>query len=171
MKKGVLGTKNLNDILQNVLNKNGGNEIKYGDTIYREKDKVMQIKNNYEKGVFNGDSGFIQTIDVFQRKLTIIFRKQIVDYDFGELDELMLAYAVTVHKSQGSEYPIVIMPLTKAHYMMMKRNLVYTAITRAKKKLKIYWSAETMQQIISSFNIDNSTHRSLDIIKQKLSMR
>ena len=154
MKKGVLGTKNLNDTLQEVINKNGGNEIKYGDTIFRENDKVMQIKNNYEKGVFNGDSGFIQKINKELKIVTVIFRKQVVDYDFGELDELMLAYAVTVHKSQGSEYPIVVMPLTKAHYMMMKRNLIYTAITRAKSLCVLIGQKQTLYMGIN--NVDTT---------------
>lgn len=154
MKKGVLGTKNLNDTLQEVINKNGGNEIKYGDTIFRENDKVMQIKNNYEKGVFNGDSGFIQKINKELKIVTVIFRKQVVDYDFGELDELMLAYAVTVHKSQGSEYPIVVMPLTKAHYMMMKRNLIYTGITRAKSLCILIGQKQTLYMGIN--NVDTT---------------
>ena len=152
MKKGVLGTKNLNDVLQEVLNKDGGNEIKFGDTIYREKDKVMQIKNNYDKGVFNGDSGFIQKIDTFGKTMTVVFRKQIIDYEFAELDELMLAYAVTVHKSQGSEYPIVVMPLTKAHYMMMKRNLVYTGITRAKSLCVLVGQKQTLYMAINTLD-------------------
>ena len=154
MKKGILGTKNLNDVLQDILNKNGGNEIKFGDTIYREKDKVMQIKNNYDKGVFNGDSGFIQTINKELKTVTVIFRKQIIDYDFGELDELMLAYAVTVHKSQGSEYPIIIMPLTRAHYMMMKRNLIYTGITRAKSLCVLIGQKQTLYMGIN--NVDTT---------------
>ena len=152
MKKGMLGTKNLNDVLQEVLNKDGGNEIKFGDTIYREKDKVMQIKNNYDKGVFNGDSGFIQKIDTFAKTMTVVFRKQIIDYEFAELDELMLAYAVTVHKSQGSEYPIVVMPLTKAHYMMMKRNLVYTGITRAKSLCVLVGQKQTLYMAINTLD-------------------
>ena len=152
MKKGMLGTKNLNDVLQEVLNKDGGNEIKFGDTIYREKDKVMQIKNNYDKGVFNGDYGFIQKIDTFAKTMTVVFRKQIIDYEFAELDELMLAYAVTVHKSQGSEYPIVVMPLTKAHYMMMKRNLVYTGITRAKSLCVLLGQKQTLYMAINTLD-------------------
>ena len=154
MKKGTLGTKNLNDILQNVLNQNGGNEIKFGDTIFREHDKVMQIKNNYDKGVFNGDSGFIEKIDNILKTLTVSFRKQIVEYDFSELDELMLAYAVTVHKSQGSEFPIVVMPLTSAHYIMMKRNLIYTGITRAKSLCVLIGQKQTLYMGIN--NIDTT---------------
>lgn len=154
MKKGILGTKNLNDVLQKILNTNAVDEIKYGDTIFKEKDKVMQIKNNYDKGVFNGDSGYIQSIDKTTKNVTVIFRKQIVDYDFSELDELMLAYAVTVHKSQGSEYPIIVMPLTKAHYIMMKRNLIYTGITRAKSLCVLIGQKQTLYMGIN--NIDTT---------------
>lgn len=152
MKKGSLGTKNLNDVLQKELNPNGANEIKYGDTIYRENDKVMQIKNNYDKGVFNGDSGFIKKIDKEHKMVTILFRKQIAEYEFAELDEIMLAYAVTVHKSQGSEYPIVVMPITKAHYMMMKRNLVYTGITRAKSLCVMVGQKQTLYMAINTLD-------------------
>lgn len=152
MKKGTLGTKNLNDVLQKELNPNGANEIKYGDTIYRENDKVMQIKNNYDKGVFNGDSGFIKKIDKEHKMVTILFRKQIAEYEFAELDEIMLAYAVTVHKSQGSEYPIVVMPITKAHYMMMKRNLVYTGITRAKSLCVMVGQKPTLYMAINTLD-------------------
>lgn len=154
MKKGILGTKNLNDTLQNIINKEGKNEIKFGDTLYRENDKVMQIKNNYDKGVFNGDSGFIQTINKELKTVTVIFRKQIIDYDFSELDELMLAYAVTVHKSQGSEYPIIVMPLTMTHYVMMKRNLIYTGITRAKSLCVLIGQKQTLYMGIN--NVDTT---------------
>ena len=132
MKKGLLGTMNLNNVLQEQLNP-VGEEIKYGPTTFRVHDKVMQIKNNYDKEVFNGDSGYIDSIDKENRNVFVVFRKQSVYYDFSELDELMLSYAVTVHKSQGSEYPAVIMPITMGHYIMLKRNLLYTGITRAKK--------------------------------------
>ena len=131
MKKGSLGTINLNELLQKELNPNG-EEIKFGTTTFRVNDKVMQIKNNYDKEIFNGDSGFIQSINKEEKTLIVVFKKQVVIYDFSDLDELMLAYAVTVHKSQGSEYPIVVMPITMGHYVMLKRNLIYTGITRAK---------------------------------------
>ena len=154
MKKGPLGTKYLNERLQEVINTTKGNEIKYGDTTFREHDKVMQIKNNYDKGVFNGDSGFIQSIDTVEKTMTVIFRKQVVDYEYSDLDELMLAYAVTVHKSQGSEYPIVILPITKAHYVMMKRNLIYTGITRAKNLCILIGQKQTLFMGIN--NVDTT---------------
>ena len=132
MKKGVLGTINLNELLQKEINPYG-EEIKYGTVTFRVNDKVMQIKNNYDKEIFNGDTGYIQSINKEDKNLIVVFKKQVVIYEFSELDEIMLAYAVTVHKSQGSEYPIVIMPITMSHYIMLKRNLIYTGITRAKK--------------------------------------
>ena len=131
MKKGTLGTVSLNELLQKEINPNG-EELKYGTMTFRVGDKVMQIKNNYDKEIFNGDSGIIKTINKEERTMMVVFKKQVVIYDFSELDELMLSYAVTVHKSQGSEYPIVVMPVTMAHYVMLKRNLIYTGITRAK---------------------------------------
>ena len=131
MKKGILGTMYLNTVLQQELNP-VGEEIKYGPVTFRVNDKVMQIKNNYDKEVFNGDSGYIESIDKENRTVFVVFKKQSIYYDFSELDELMLSYAVTVHKSQGSEYPAIIMPITMGHYIMLKRNLLYTGITRAK---------------------------------------
>ena len=131
MKKGLLGTVNLNEVLQKELNPHG-EEVKYGTVTFRVNDKVMQVKNNYDKEVFNGDSGFIKSVNKEEKTVMVVFKKQVVIYDFSELDELMLAYAVTVHKSQGSEYPIVVMPITRGHYVMLKRNLIYTGITRAK---------------------------------------
>ena len=93
----------------------------------------MQIKNNYEKNVFNGDIGRISIVDAEEKTLVLSFDDHLVDYELSELDEVVLAYATTVHKSQGSEYPIVVAPLTIQHYMMLQRNLLYTCVTRAKK--------------------------------------
>ena len=95
----------------------------------------MQIRNNYDKEVFNGDIGIVESIDPENRELTVNFEGRSVSYDITELDELVLAYAVTIHKSQGSEYPIVVMPILMSHYVMLQRNLVYTGVTRAKKVL------------------------------------
>ncbi|MGE5409962.1 MAG: ATP-dependent RecD-like DNA helicase [Clostridiales bacterium] len=137
MYRGVMGANNLNAVFQENLNNNrfsfakGGRHFKIGD-------KVMQLRNNYDKEVFNGDLGFIRAVDLENQVMKIDFGTgTLKDYDFEDLDELVLAYAVTVHKSQGSEYPCVILPLTLNHYMMLQRNLLYTAITRAKKLLII----------------------------------
>ena len=131
MYKGVTGATHLNQVLQQSLNPNGQSWSR-GGTDYRVGDKVMQTRNNYDKSVFNGDVGRIRTIDVAEQTVTVAF-DVVVEYEFGELDELVLSYAVSVHKSQGSEYRAVLMPITTQHYMMLQRNLLYTAITRAKE--------------------------------------
>lgn len=132
MHKGPVGTINLNRILQEHLNPNpdmiqaAGHSLKLGD-------KVMHLKNNYQKEVFNGDTGTINDIDLKNKTVSIDFDDKMIDYDFTELEELSLAYAITVHKSQGSEYPAVIVPILTQHFVMLQRNLLYTAITRGKK--------------------------------------
>ena len=131
MYKGVTGATHLNQVLQQGLNPNPQSWTR-GDTEYRVGDKVMQTRNNYDKSVFNGDLGRIHSIDVADQTVRVAF-DVLVEYEFDELDELVLAYAVTVHKSQGSEYRAVLMPITTQHYMMLQRNLLYTAITRAKE--------------------------------------
>jgi exodeoxyribonuclease V alpha subunit len=132
MHKGVVGATNLNHRLQEVLNP-ANSEVMFGDRTFRINDKVMQTRNNYDKEVFNGDIGRIAAIDSGQRRLTTIFDSREVVYDFSELDELVLAYAVSVHKSQGSEYPVVIFPILTQHYILLQRNLIYTAVTRGRK--------------------------------------
>ncbi len=134
MQRGEIGTQNLNLLLQEGLNP-GDVVIKYGGTVFRLHDKVMQIKNNYDKNVFNGDIGIISKIELEDKTLKIRFDGNEVDYDATELDEVVLAYATTVHKSQGSEYQIVVAPFSLQHYMMLQRNLLYTCVTRAKKVL------------------------------------
>ncbi len=132
MQRGEAGAHNLNTVLQETLNPEAI-FVKYGGMQYRLHDKVMQIKNNYDKSVFNGDIGRIVSIDTEDRTLVIRFDDNNVEYDATELDEVVLAYATTVHKSQGSEYKIVVAPFTMQHYMMLQRNLLYTCVTRAKK--------------------------------------
>jgi len=97
------------------------------------RDKVIQTENDYDKDVFNGDIGTIERINAVEHEVTIRFEERVVKYDFGELDEVSLAYAVTIHKSQGSEFPAVVIPLATQHYMLLERNLIYTGITRGKK--------------------------------------
>lgn len=132
MQRGTVGAGNLNIELQNALNLSGASLARGGYT-YRQGDKVMQIRNNYDKNVFNGDIGYITAVDTNERTLTVTFDSRLVEYDITELDELTLAYAITIHKSQGSEFPVVVMPITMKHYVMLQRNLIYTGITRAKK--------------------------------------
>lgn len=132
MQRGVVGAANLNMALQNVLNPGQVSLYRSGYS-FRQGDRVMQLRNNYDKEVFNGDLGYIERVDMEDRTLFVCFDGRTVEYDVSELDELTLAYATTIHKSQGSEYPIVVMPVLMTHYVMLQRNLIYTGITRAKK--------------------------------------
>lgn len=132
MQRTETGAANLNNALQSSLNKNTLS-LKRGAIEYRLHDKVMQVRNNYDKEVFNGDVGFISAINLEDQTLRVNFDDREVEYEQLELDELVLAYATTIHKAQGSEYPIVIIPITFSHYVMLQRNLIYTGITRAKK--------------------------------------
>lgn len=132
MQRGVVGAANLNMALQQALNYNTAALVRGGYT-YKEGDRVMQLRNNYDKDVYNGDLGYVHSVDMEERTLTVDFDGQLVEYEVSELDELTLAYATTIHKSQGSEYPIVVMPVLMTHYVMLQRNLIYTGITRAKK--------------------------------------
>lgn len=132
MQRGVVGAANLNMALQQALNHNTAALVRGGYT-FKEGDRVMQLRNNYDKDVYNGDLGYVRSVDMEERTLTVDFDGQMVEYEASELDELTLAYATTIHKSQGSEYPIVVMPVLMTHYVMLQRNLIYTGITRAKK--------------------------------------
>jgi exodeoxyribonuclease V alpha subunit len=132
MHRGTVGASNLNAELQKHLNRSGVEFVR-GGKVLKAGDKVMQIRNNYDKDVYNGDIGRVAAIDREEQELSVDFDGRRVPYDFIELDELVLAYAVSVHKSQGSEYPAVVMPLLTQHYLMLQRNLLYTAVTRGKK--------------------------------------
>ena len=135
MNRGIAGTQRINQELQTILNpeqKNKKQIPRYGQ-IFREGDRVMQIRNNYDKFVFNGDNGNIVKIDTENQKMFIDFTTRVLEYDFAELNELVLSYAISIHKSQGSEFPAVIIPIFMQHFILLQRNLIYTAITRAKK--------------------------------------
>ena len=132
MHRGTVGVANLNAELQALLNPQG-KVITRGGRLFRTNDKVMQIKNNYEKDVFNGDIGRLVGIDLDEQKVQVKFEDRVVDYELSDLDDLVLAYAISIHKSQGAEYPAVVVPLLSQHYIMLQRNLLYTAITRAKR--------------------------------------
>ncbi len=167
MRKGLLGVERLNRILQEYLNPKAEfkREREHGDGLFREGDKVMQIKNNYQiewevrgnygipiekgTGVFNGDMGIVREINLFAETMTVEFdEKRFVEYGFKQLDELELAYAVTVHKSQGSEYPAVVIPLMTGPRMLMTRNLLYTAVTRARKCVTLVGNPDTFDQMV-----------------------
>ncbi|MDD3882093.1 MAG: ATP-dependent RecD-like DNA helicase [Eubacteriales bacterium] len=152
MQRGVIGAVSINKELQNALNP-GTVMLYHGGTEYRLHDKVMQLKNNYDKSVFNGDIGIVSAIDTEERELTVDFDIGHVVYDITELDELTLAYATTIHKAQGSEYPVVVMPILMTHFVMLQRNLIYTGITRAKKLLVLIGSWKALSYAIRNNNV------------------
>lgn len=163
MHRFLCGVENLNLMLQEQLNpKKNQDELKYSSQTFRVGDKVMHIRNNYQKNVFNGDIGFIQ--DVNNEKLTVDYFDHIVTYEKNELNELTLAYASSVHKSQGSEYKVVIIPLSTSHYIMLQRNLLYTAITRAKQKVIIIGSKKALMTAIQS----NRTQKRYTLLAERL---
>lgn len=136
MHRGIVGAFSLNTALQKELNPSA-EELHRGGRVFKTGDKVMQVRNNYDKDVFNGDIGRVVSIDREVQEVSVNFDGRAVGYDFADLDEIVLAYAVSVHKSQGSEYPAVVMPLLTQHYLLLQRNLLYTAITRGKKLVVI----------------------------------
>ena len=167
MRKGLLGVQHLNKVLQQALNPPAPDkqEKEFRQTIFREGDKVMQMKNNYNLGwrvysamgkrsdegvgVFNGDAGMIRRIDDDQEMMQVVFDDgKIVDYEFSQIEELDLAYAITIHKSQGSEYPVVIIPVHSGPSLLMTRNLLYTAVTRAKQLVVLVGIAETISAMV-----------------------
>ena len=169
MRKGVLGVEHLNEILQRYLNPPAEDkaERQTARGMFREGDKVMQVKNNYQieweaknrygiaidkgTGIFNGDMGVIQEIDLQAEQVEVLFDDyRTVTYSFESLDELELAYAVTIHKSQGSEYPAVVIPLLTGPRMLMNRNLLYTAVTRARSCVTLVGSKETFRMMVEN---------------------
>ena len=143
MHKGEVGTVALNRLLQERLNPDG-RELVRGQRAYRVGDRILQLRNNYDKDVFNGDLGRITGFDADAETLNAEFDGREVEYDFDELDEIGLAYAISVHKSQGSEYPAVVMPVVSQHYMLLQRNLIYTGLTRARKLAVLLGSRRAM---------------------------
>jgi len=134
MNRSVLGARNLNQVLQKALNPGaGGPEVERFGWTFRLGDRVIQMENDYDKDVFNGDLGMIEKINRIEQVMTVNFEGRPVQYDFGDLDELSLAYVLSIHKSQGSEFPCVVIPIHTQHYMMLQRNLLYTAVTRGKR--------------------------------------
>ena len=148
MYRGDTGALNLNQRLQQRINPEG-RPYRHRGTELRVGDKIMQIKNNYDKGVFNGDMGIIERLDADKQMLWVHF-DDIVEYDQSDLDELTLAYAITTHRSQGSEFPVVVLPLTTQHYVMLQRNLLYTAITRAKQMVVIVGTKKALKLAIEN---------------------
>jgi len=151
MRKNEIGSINLNKILQEELNPVGPS-ITYGTTVFRLNDKVMQIKNNYTKGIFNGETGKVIDVNPEMKEMVVDFDGNIIYYAQGDFDEIVLAYASTIHKSQGSEYPIIVVPIVRGHYNMMQRNLIYTAITRAKNICVLIGDIEMLQRAVGNIN-------------------
>ena len=181
MRKGLLGVERLNVILQQYLNPPDGQkrEKEHGHGLFREGDKVMQIKNNYQTeweirgvggiriekgvGVFNGDTGIVREINTFAETITVEFdERRFVEYPFKQLDELELAYAITIHKSQGSEYPAVVIPLLNGPKMLMNRNLLYTAVTRARKCVTLVGDEKTFWEMEEN-QMEQSRYTTLDL--------
>ncbi len=163
MHRGLLGARNLNAVLQDRLNPDSPGVERYGQT-YRVGDKVMQTVNNYDKDVYNGDSGRIVSVDIEKGELAVRFDSRCVEYDIRELDELSLSYAITVHKSQGSEYPVVIVPIHTQHYVMLQRNLLYTAITRSRKLVVLVGTEKAVAIAVKRM----SSTRRITTLRQRL---
>ena len=147
MNRGPLGTHILNRELQSLLNPSG-RELRAGDRVFREGDRVIQLRNNYDKDVFNGSIGRILAIDSDKARVSVAFEDTRAEYDLSDLDELALAYAISVHKSQGSQYPAIVMPIHSSHYLMLRRNLLYTAITRAERVCVLVGTRSALQQAV-----------------------
>jgi exodeoxyribonuclease V alpha subunit len=160
MRRTIVGVENLNQCLQQVLNPPSPQktELQLGWNKFRVGDKVMQIKNNYQKHVYNGDVGRIQSIDPEEGELHVVYPdgrgQRLVPYELTEADELTLAYAISVHKSQGSEYPVVVMPVCTQHYIMLQRNLIYTALTRAKKLVVLVGTKRALAMAVKNNRVE-----------------
>jgi exodeoxyribonuclease V alpha subunit len=163
MHKGVVGAGNLNTALQEALNPGEATLVR-GQSTFRVHDKVMQIRNNYDKEVFNGDIGTIARIDPELRELFVSFDGRNIPYDFLDLDEVVLAYAISVHKSQGSEYPAVVIPVMSQHFMLLQRNLIYTAVTRGKHLVVLVGSKKALGMAIQN----DKTERRYTRLQQRL---
>ncbi len=154
MHRGSIGAGNLNHELQAVLNMNKVS-IQRGNRVFKVSDKVMQIRNNYDKHTYNGDIGRIIDINFSEQKVLLKFDERTIEYDFSMLDEIVHAYAVSIHKSQGSEYPIVIIPIATQHYILLQRNLIYTAITRGKRLVVLVGTKKALAMAINTSKSSN----------------
>lgn len=163
MHRGFAGAGNLNSVLQATLNP-GKDGLQRGGRFYLVGDKVMQIRNNYDRNVYNGDIGRIVRLDHELQEATLNFDGREVVYEYGDLEEIVLSYAVSVHKSQGAEYPAMIMPLLMQHYMLLQRNLLYTAVTRGKKLVVIIGSKKALAIAVRN----NKTHKRFTLLSQRL---
>ena len=150
MNKGICGRNSLNEKLQMSLNDIHKNQFKVGERRFITGDRVMQISNNYDKHVFNGDLGYIMDINQSTKTFDVMYENDIVRYDFDDADQLSLAYAVTIHKSQGSEFPAVIIPVINQHHIMLQRNLLYTGVTRARQLIILIGHRTALQRCVEN---------------------
>ena len=163
MQRGALGARQLNKQLQQRLNAEGPAVERYGWT-FRVGDKVMQTANNYDKQTFNGDLGRIDQLDEVEQQLTVAFDDRQVIYDLGELDELVPAYATTIHKSQGSEYPAVVLPLHTQHYPLLQRSLLYTGLTRSRRLVVLVGTKKVIGLAVKS----RPAQRRVTLLRERL---
>jgi len=169
MNRGCCGTVAINERLEALLNPSEAEGFRFGERSFKSGDKIMQTANNYDKNIFNGDMGRIARIDHSAKKFTVIFDgPHAVEYGFDEADQLTLAYAVTVHKAQGSEYPAVILPFLSQHYMMLQRNLLYTAMTRAKKLLILVGSERAVRMAVENARLEPRSTLLTERLQEKL---
>jgi exodeoxyribonuclease V alpha subunit len=154
MTRGAVGTRNFNQVLQQLINPPSLDkaEVSRGGMIFRVGDRVIQLKNDYQREVFNGDLGVVVAIDAIEQEVTISFDGRDVVYDYGDLNEVALAWSISIHKSQGSEYPVVILPIYMSHYIMLSRNLIYTGLTRAKKLAIVIGSNKAIGMAVRQVN-------------------
>ena len=164
MQRSIIGAGNLNMMLQESLN-TSTQGISRGGTTYKLGDRVMQVRNNYDKNVFNGDIGTVEKVNMEDRTITINFDDTLIEYEASELDEVVLAYATTIHKSQGSEYPIVVIPVMMTHFVMLQRNLIYTGITRAKKVCVLIGQTKALSYAIKNLTVSKRN----TLLKERLS--
>jgi len=163
MNKGTMGVDNLNLRLQEILNQRENGITRAGRT-FRIGDKVLQTINNYDKDVFNGDIGIITEVKTDEQEITVSFDDRSIAYEYDELGELTPAYAITIHKSQGSEYPAVVIPLFTQHYMMLQRNLLYTAVTRGRKLVVVIGTKKALAIAIKN----KKTQQRYSLLKKRL---
>jgi exodeoxyribonuclease V alpha subunit len=165
MHRGSLGIRELNILLQNSLNPRSEyrDEHQTFGTLFRIGDKVIQTSNNYDKEVFNGDIGRIRSMNKEERQISVRFGKRDLIYEFGELDELELAYAITIHKSQGSEFPVVVIPLAMQQYLLLQRNLLYTGVTRGKRMVVLVGQKKALGTAVRN---ESTRHRHGGLLKR-----
>jgi exodeoxyribonuclease V alpha subunit len=166
MRRNILGAESLNSLIQERLNGKGPTVIR-GAMKFRIGDRVMQLRNNYDKDVYNGDIGFIHDLNEEDRSLVVLFDGKPIEYQSGELDELTLSYATTIHKSQGSEYSAVIVLVHNQHYMMLQRNLLYTAITRGKKLVMVIGSPWAVSRAIETNTVKERRTNLAGLLEKK----